>query len=249
VLEVITVSQELVLAGRPALDYRGQPLSVTDAAALIGTGAPPLPGQPPGLVISAGGRRAIAACDRVLGQREVVVKPLGPFFDNVGGYIGATILSDGRIALLIEPTVLTQGPRPAPAASPPPPLPPAAAPRILVAEDSFTVRELQRSILEAAGYPVVTANDGRAALGILGQDPEIALVVTDLDMPEFSGLDLTRAIRADQARSLLPVIIVTSNGSEADRRKGIEAGADAYIAKDAFDQQTLLAAVERLVGR
>jgi two-component system chemotaxis sensor kinase CheA len=250
VLEVVTVSQPLVLSGQPVLDYRGQPLPVADAAALIGTGAPPLPGQPPGLVISAGGRRAIAACDRVLGQREVVVKPLGPFFDGVRGYIGATILSDGSIAPLIEPTVLTRGPRPAPATSAPSPQsPPAAAPRILVAEDSFTVRELQRSILEAAGYPVVTACDGRAALEALGRDPEIALVVTDLDMPELGGLDLTRAIRADQARSLLPVIIVTSHGSEADRRSGIEAGADAYIAKDAFDQQTLLAAVERLVGR
>jgi two-component system chemotaxis sensor kinase CheA len=247
VLEVITVSGPLVLAGQPALDYRGQPLPVADAAALIGTAAPPLPGEPPGLVISAGGRHAIAACDRVLGQREVVVKPLGPFFDGVRGYIGATILSDGQIALLIEPTVLTRAPRPAPVTSPP--HPPAPAPRVLVADDSFTVRELQRSILEAAGYPVVTACDGRAALDTLNRDPEIALVVTDLDMPELGGLDLTRAIRADQARSLLPVIIVTANGSEADRRRGIEAGADAYIAKDAFDQQTLLAAVERLVGR
>jgi CheY-like chemotaxis protein len=256
VLEVVTVSGPLVLAGQPALDYRGQPLPVADAAALIGTGAPPLPGEPPGLVISAGGRRAIAACDRVLGQREVVVKPLGPFFDEVRGYIGATILSDGKIALLVDPTVLTQAPRPAAVTSAPahPPAPgpaqaPALAPRILVTEDSFTVRELQRSILEAAGYTVVTAGDGRAALETLSRDPGIALVVTDLDMPELGGLDLTRAIRADQARSLLPVIIVTSNGSEADRRRGIEAGADAYIAKDAFDQQTLLAAVERLVGR
>lgn len=95
----------------------------------------------------------------------------------------------------------------------------------------------------------MTARDGRDALGVLDRDPEIALVVTDLEMPEIDGLGLTRAIRADRARSSLPVMIVTSHGSEDDRRKGAEAGADAYMAKQSFDQQTLLATVERLVGR
>ena len=91
-------------------------------------------------------------------------------------------------------------------------------------EDSFTVRELQRSILEAAGYPVVTARDGREALEALDRDTEIALVITDFEMPELDGLELTRAIRADAARSSLPIVIVTSRGSEEDQRQGIEAG-------------------------
>jgi len=121
--------------------------------------------------------------------------------------------------------------------------------RVLVVEDSFTVRELQRSILEAAGYAVVTARHGRDALAVLDRDTEIALVVTDLEMPELDGLELTRAIRADGARSSLPVIIVTSRGSEDDMRKGVEAGADAYMAKQGFDQHALLATVERLIGR
>jgi two-component system chemotaxis sensor kinase CheA len=118
-----------------------------------------------------------------------------------------------------------------------------------VVEDSFTVRELQRSILEAGGYPVVTARDGRDALGVIDTDPEIALVLTDLDMPQVNGLELTRAIRATDHRSSLPVIIVTSRGSAEERHHGIEAGADAYMAKHDFDQRTLLATVERLVGR
>jgi two-component system chemotaxis sensor kinase CheA len=126
---------------------------------------------------------------------------------------------------------------------------PAEAPRVLVVEDSFTVRELQRTILETAGYPVVTARDGREALTALDRDPEIGLVVTDVQMPELDGLELTRAIRANAARSSLPVIIVTSNGSEDDRRRGATAGADAYMVKQSFDQQALLATVERLVGR
>ena len=96
-------------------------------------------------------------------------------------------------------------------------------------EDSFTVRELQRSILEAAGYPVVTARDGRDALAVLDRDAAIALVITDLEMPELDGIGLTRAIRASAARSSLPVVIVTSRADEDDRRRGIEAGADAYM--------------------
>ena len=123
------------------------------------------------------------------------------------------------------------------------------ATRVMVVEDSFTVRELQRSILEAAGYSVVAARDGREALRVLDSDPDIVLVVTDLEMPVLDGLGLTRAIRADTARASLPVVIVTSRGSDEDKRRGIEAGADAYMAKSSFDQQALLATVERLIGR
>jgi two-component system chemotaxis sensor kinase CheA len=245
--EVVLVTRTLTLQGRGALDVRGQALPVADVAALLGTPAPPLAQSSPALVISAGGRRAVATCDAIAGQHEALVKPLGPLFGRVPGYLGAAILGDGRIALLVEPAVLTRGARPAPSAAPAPE--PAAAPKVLVVEDSFTVRELQRSILEAGGYPVVTARDGRDALGLIEADPEIALVVTDLDMPRLNGLELTRAIRATGQRSSLPVIIVTSRGSQEDRHRGIEAGADAYMAKHHFDQQALLAAVERLVGR
>jgi two-component system chemotaxis sensor kinase CheA len=118
-----------------------------------------------------------------------------------------------------------------------------------VVEDSFTVRELQRSILEAAGYSVATAHDGRDALAVLERDRAISLVITDLEMPGLDGIGLTRAIRADILRSSLPVVIVTSRAADEDRLRGIEAGADAYMAKRSFDQQALLSTVERLVGR
>jgi two-component system chemotaxis sensor kinase CheA len=247
VREVVLVTQTLCLEGQPAVEVRGRPLPVADVAALVGAAAPPLGGRAPALVISAGGRQAVVTCDSVLGEEEVVVKPLGPLFGGMQGYLGTAILGDSRIALLVEPSMLTRPPPP-PAGTPPEASPP-RAPKVLVVEDSGTIRELQRSILEAAGYPVVTARDGRDALRALDRDGGIALVLTDLEMPELGGLDLTRAIRADQAWSSLPVVVVTSRGSEDDRRRGAEAGADAYLTKQDFDQQALLATVERLVGR
>ena len=246
--EVLTLTATSTLEGQPSLEVRGRPLPVTDFAALVGASAPPLGGRPPALVISAGGRRTVATCDALRGEEEVVVKPLGPLFGSVGGYLGAAILGDGRIALLVEPAMLTRG-RQRVRGTVPIEVGPAVLPKVLVVEDSFTVRELQRSILEAAGYPVVTARDGREALGVLERDSQIALVITDFEMPELDGLELTRAIRADGALSSLPVIIVTSRGSEDDQHRGIEAGADAYMVKRSFDQQALLATVERLVGR
>jgi CheY-like chemotaxis protein len=120
---------------------------------------------------------------------------------------------------------------------------------VLVVEDSFTVRELQRSILEAAGYRVETARDGREGLERLLADDEIDLVLTDIEMPEMDGFELTRAIRASAARSSTPVVVLTSRSDDQDRRRGLEAGADAYMVKRSFDQHTLLDTVERLVGK
>jgi two-component system, chemotaxis family, sensor kinase CheA len=249
--EVVIAPRTLVLEGKPALDIRGKPLPISDLATLIGAPAPPQGARPPGLIIGTGGQRVIVTCDELLGEAEVAVKPFGPLLAAARGYLGAAILGDGRIALLLEPAALVRAHRHATAgrAGGAAPAGRGTAPKILVVEDSFTVRELQRSILEAAGYRVVTARDGREGKEVLSRDGDVALVLSDLEMPGMDGLELTRAIRADPARSSLPVVIVTSRGSEEDRRAGVGAGADAYMAKQDFDQQALLATVERLVGR
>jgi two-component system chemotaxis sensor kinase CheA len=245
--EVVSAAGAGTVGGRLTLNIRGRPLPAADIADLIGAQAPPLGSRPQALVIAVPGRRVAVICDALLGEEEVVVKPLGPLLAGVTGYLGAAILGSGRIALLAEPAALARG-RAGPA--PRPAVPRAAeARKILVVEDSFTVRELQRGILEAAGYQVVTARHGNEALRLLGRDPGIALVLTDLDMPELGGLGLTRAIRADPACSALPVVIITARGSPEDQRRGVEAGADAYMTKHGFDQQVLLATVGRLIGR
>jgi len=205
VAEVVTVTRALALQGRPMLAVRGRPVPLADVAALVGATTSPLPARAPALVIRVTELSVAVACDSLVGQQEIAVKPLGPLLAGADKFLGAAVLGDGRIALLIEPHALlvglaeVTGPGPAPAAEP------AAAPMVLVVEDSFTARELQRSILETAGYQVLTARDGREALDTLGREPAISLVVTDLEMPEIGGLELTRAIRADPVRSSLPV--------------------------------------------
>jgi len=245
------VDNTLWLAGRPSIELRGQAVPAFDLAALIGSSGAQPARHAPAMIISASGRRIAAVCDLLIGEEEVVVKSLGPLLAPVRGYLGASILGDGRIALLLDPATLVRGPHathapPAPAAEPVPAA--GTHPKVLVVEDSFTVRELQRSILEAAGYRVVTARDGRDALRCLDEEAGIGLVVTDIEMPEVDGIELIRAIRADERHAELPVIIVTTRGEEEDRRAGLEAGADAYMAKRSFDQQALLDTIGQLVG-
>jgi CheY-like chemotaxis protein len=118
--------------------------------------------------------------------------------------------------------------------------------KVLVVDDSFTLRELQRRMLERAGYQVVLAEDGQEALTVLDAESDIELLVTDIDMPELDGFGLVQAVRADGRFESLPVIIVTSRDADDDRRRGIELGADEYVVKGAFHEQTLLETVARL---
>jgi two-component system chemotaxis sensor kinase CheA len=242
--EVVTVSTRMSLGAREAIEVRDQSVPLVDLADIIGAAAPALANLPLAVIVASSGRRVAAACDRVVEEQEVVVKSLGSILDGVSGYLGAAILGDGAIALILDPAFLTKS------------LPHRAhsgllqndevPSKVLVVDDQFTVRELQRSILEAAGYHVETASDGVEALTCLDSDPLISLMVTDIDMPKMGGIELLRTLRAPPSPSSLPVVVVSARGDQEDRRKGIEAGADAYIAKGDFDQQVLLETVRRL---
>jgi two-component system, chemotaxis family, sensor kinase CheA len=248
--EALVVESRLTLAGSESIDVRGQAVPLVDLADLIGADAPAPGPKPPAIIVAAGGRRLAVTCDRLLGEEDVVLKPLESPLANVRGYLGTAVLGDGSIALVLDPLELLRGTeRPRRTRSGAEPAKPAPRSKVLVVEDSFTVRELQRSVLEAAGYDVTTAENGRLALEQLHADSDIGLVVTDLEMPELNGLELTAVIRNDPTHSSLPVVIVTSLGGDDDRQRGIDAGADAYVVKTAYDQQALLATVGRLIGR
>jgi len=252
--EVVAVERMTALGGHPSIVVRGATVPLGDLATALGGSGGTLPERAPALLLRHDGTTVALACDRLLGEQHVVVKSLGPLLGRRRQYLGGAILDDGRIALVVDPAVAVAGAARGRAGAPAGengagPVAPAAAPKVLVVDDQFTVRELQRSILEAAGYRVTTAADGLAALQELGGDADIDLVVTDLEMPQMGGLELLRRVRGETATASLPVVVVTSLASEEDQRRGLEAGADAYVTKDRFDQRALLDTVERLIGR
>jgi CheY-like chemotaxis protein len=110
------------------------------------------------------------------------------------------------------------------------------------------VRELERAILEAAGYEVITAIDGSEGAAYLREKPT-DLVLSDVEMPGMDGYQLTRTIRRTRGWEHVPVIIMTSRVAEEDQRAGMEAGASAYLLKTQFDQDQLVQTVRRLIGR
>ncbi|HEY5136050.1 MAG TPA: response regulator [Candidatus Nanopelagicales bacterium] len=200
--------------------------------------------------------------DEVEGEREVVVKPLGEFLGAVPGTSGATIDDDGSVLILVDLRELAGRWAAAPPVAHLAELEPEddgpgrdtrrapgeGRPRVLVVEDSIGVRELQRTILEGAGYDVVTAVDGLDGAGRLQQTP-VDLVLSDVEMPGMDGFTLTRTIRRTRGWENVPVVIMTSRGDDADKRAGMDAGADAYLLKSEFDQHALVNTVRRLVGR
>jgi two-component system chemotaxis sensor kinase CheA len=243
--------------GQVVIRVRDTILPVSDLAATLGVagqGEAPA-SDSPAVVLASMTRRHAFRVDALLGQRNVVVKDLGRLLPRLALLAGASLEPDGSILLVLDVSGLvdrarwarsTGAGRPAPSPSPAV-LAPAGPASVLVVDDTAVVRELERSILEEAGYRVRTAADGRLALAALA-DTTADLVVTDVEMPNCDGLELTRAIRAQPALTGLPVVVVTSRSSDADRRLAMDAGADAFLVKGDLDRQTLLEVVGRLLG-
>jgi two-component system chemotaxis sensor kinase CheA len=157
-------------------------------------------------------------------------------------------LGTGQVVLILRPadllaTLREGAPTPVPSAR-------AEAARsqraILVVDDSVTTRTMERNLLEAAGFRVRVAVDGIDAWTALRTE-DFALVVSDVDMPRMDGFDLTARIRADRKFVDLPVILVTALESRADKERGVEVGANAYIVKSSFEQSNLLEIIRRLI--
>lgn len=258
--------QMRTIDGQQIIDHEGDPIALISLAKLVGVpdGAPDLEQEShPALILKHGKRRMAVVVDDIPGQIPMVVKPLGPQFEEVQHLAGGAIQTDGSILPVVEHRALfrtASGRRLSTTTSGmanSTPAPPTAVDdsdqpaTILVVDDSITTRALERNILEAAGHRVLTATDGVEALETLrtaGHQGEIDLLVTDLDMPRVGGLELCRSLREDP-RLDLPVIIVTSKGDEDEIRQGLEAGADAYIVKGNFDQDHFMTTVNRFVSQ
>jgi chemotaxis protein histidine kinase CheA len=255
IVESITLKDATVhaLAGAPVVVRHGATLPLLDLGAALD--APGSRDAKAAVIVRHADRQVAWAVDGLDGELELVVKDLGPFFGRLPLVSGATIDGDGSVVCLVDlRELMADGASPAhvpaPSVAEPTaqPQPAGRRPRVLVVEDSVGVRELERVILEGAGYEVTTAVDGLDGAARLKDDPA-DLVVSDVEMPGMDGFALTRTIRRTRGWEQVPVIIMTSRGSEDDQRAGLEAGASAYLLKTEFDQNQLVETVRRLVGR
>jgi two-component system chemotaxis sensor kinase CheA len=164
--------------------------------------------------------------------------------------MGAAILGTGNVIVVLDVAdLIANSALTHPAFSRPRAAGPSlrAARTILVAEDSLSTRELMKNILETHGYRVVTATDGLDALDRLTQmRPD--LIVSDVQMPRMDGFEFCSTIKNNDQYKSIPVVMVTALEKEEDKRRGIEAGAQAYIVKTSFNQTNLLDTIARLVG-
>jgi two-component system chemotaxis sensor kinase CheA len=258
-----------MVEGHAAIMLDGRPLAVIHLADLIGEAkrsatssetpstrmtdqATSVDRRSLALLLGSGERQVACLVDAVLGEQELVVHRLPFPLQRVRFIAGATILADGKVVPILDLVDILRsaiGTRSmisvVEAAETPD-----HTPGVLVVDDSITTRTLEKNILEAAGYRVHLAIDGVEALQMLHSLTENGgcdLLLSDIDMPNLNGFDLTTQVRNDPVLKHLPIVLVTSLDTPSDRERGLAAGADAYIVKRAFDQQTLLDTIAHLI--
>ena len=239
------------IGGRATLVRNDAQLPLVPLRGVLGLPPPDASERLALVVVDAGTHHIAFIVDAILDEREIVVHSLGPRLERARAIAGATILSDGTLALIARSSyVIERALEQAQSwrLTPVPTQEPAArAQRVLLVDDSITTRTLECSILEAAGYAVTTAADGAQALALL-EHQAFDIVISDVDMPKLDGFGLTSAIRKSERLRDLPVVLVTARGSDDDRRRGVESGADAYILKSGFDQRDLLDTMRTLIA-
>ncbi len=225
--------------GRPCIEVEKEPVPVTDLASMVGCRSS---FDGPCVVLRDQAHRVGFLTEKLVGVREVVVKP----FHESSLVNGASILPDGRICLHLQPTELFRLAR----SAEPMRLKKAAAPKqktnVLLVEDSPTLRALERRTLEEAGFQVMTAENGAQAWALV-QGTQFAAVVSDIEMPEMNGLELTRKLRELPQYADVPIMLVTSLDSDESRMEGLEAGASAYLTKQRAQEGELVRLLRRLL--
>ncbi|SKC92576.1 CheA signal transduction histidine kinase [Burkholderia sp. YR290] len=242
-----------MLEGQQHFAFDGKPVGLVTAHQLLGAQAGVTRESVSVVVI--GDERVIygIAVDRFLGERMLVVQPLDPRLGKIRDIAAAALMENGDAVLIVDVDDLLRsvdklvrggqldriGRAHDVAAR--------QRKHVLVVEDSLTVRELERKLLEKRGYAVTVAVDGMDGWNAL-RSGTFDLVVTDIDMPRMDGIELVTLIKRDPLFKPVPVMIVSYKDRDEDRRRGLEAGADYYLAKGSFHDEALLDAVRDLIG-
>ena len=235
-MPLVRLSDTLGLPDKPADEKAGAKITAKDWPVVIAASME---------------RRVGLIVDRVVGVEEIFIKSLGAHLGTLRSVSGASILGTGEVIVILDAQDLLAASRhvhATVAAHLPTTVKERPQRRILLVEDSLTTREFEHSLLEAHGYVVEMAVDGMDGLEKVRGEQKFDLVVTDIEMPRMNGFDFCKALRQQPEFAELPIVVVTTLDKEEEKRRGIEAGAQAYIIKGAFNQNTLLETIERLIG-
>jgi len=244
-----------LLEGRQHFAYQGRRIGLAAAQQILHPDAP-APGGPTVAVVVIGehDQQVGLAVDRFLGEGMLVVQPLDARLGKVKDIASGAIMEDGTPVLILDVDDLLRSIEKLIAAGQIEQVRQerggaraAGTRRILVADDSLTVRELERKLLASRGYDVTVAVDGMDAWNALRTE-SFDLLITDIDMPRLDGIELVLLVKSDPHLKNLPVMIVSYKDREEDRQRGLDAGADYYLAKGNFHDDTLVDAVRDLIG-
>jgi two-component system sensor histidine kinase and response regulator WspE len=243
------------LDGRHTFSMGDNQVSLLAAHQILDCGTGKLPKGDLSVVVL--GERSIKyglVVDRFLGERELVVQPLDPRLGKVQDISAAALMENGAPVLIIDVDELIRSIEGLVAKGLVSNLQllglqePAKRPkRVLAVDDSLTVRELERKLLLSRGYLADVAVDGLEAWNAVRSE-QYDLVITDVDMPRLDGIELATLIKKDSLLKSMPVLIVSYKDRAEDRMRGLEAGADYYLTKGSFHDETLLQAVVDLIG-
>jgi two-component system sensor histidine kinase and response regulator WspE len=241
------------LENKQFFDHDGEHLGLVAAAQVLELGEMEHAEEMPVLIIGGSNRRYALVVDKIRGEESLAVQAIDPIFGKMRDISAAALLDDGEPVLildvpdlllsiekLLEEGGLHQLTRADHAGR-------RRMKRILVVDDSLTVREMERKLLVGRGFEVDIAIDGIDGWNVV-RSGDYDLVITDVDMPRMDGIELVNLIKKDLHLHKLPVMIVSYKDRPEDRARGLAAGADYYLTKGSFHDETLLDAVSDLIG-
>ncbi|MBF5044101.1 response regulator [Aggregicoccus sp. 17bor-14] len=234
----------LEVFGTLAVKHRGKPTALVALGPLLGLNGGNRFDRPPAVVVRHGADEAALVVDGFVDEREVAVKPCGGEFLKGAPFIaGTAALEDGRIAVLLHvPDIMTEVRR---MARPVTQAPATKRLRVLLVDDSPIARATESALVKALGHNVEEAQDGEEAYA-KAQAASYDLILSDVQMPKLDGFSLTRRLKSTASLARIPVIILSSLASPEDKRRGLDAGADAYLVKGELGVEVLAQAIDRL---
>ena len=256
--KMLLVSRQEIFAleGSQTITFEDQPVSVTWLADLLelpvtkpssSKATDSTTEKIPAIILKFGSERLGILVDALLEQQDVVLKPQSKLLQRLRNVSGATILGNGEVCMVLNPQDLLKSLRKGSrAVIDQEDKLTQTKPKLLLVEDSIIIRTQMKRLLEGAGYDLTIAVDGVEGFNKL-RSGNFDAVVSDVEMPNMDGLTLTAKIRQYREYSELPIILVTTLASDEDKRRGAQAGANAYLTKGDFDQKILIETLQNLV--